>query len=507
MPAMTSPAHEMNAWLEQLPATERDALARRYAAATAGGGAVVHKPDGEIIPIPPILSPEALSQERRDTMAADGHLLVVALGRLTAWLMTDAGREGRARLFGGFTPLESAGLEVWRHAERLATARVDYFLDGAGRARALEVNATIPAMQGYSDIVAESFLREVGAMRGHDAAAIARLVDGNGRNTDDLLAALVEHHRRFVRRDEERPLRMAIVHRPGDAQIGELRHYVRRFSELGHEVTLCTPEALQIDPVGRARLLLQGRPLDLVYRHIFARRLDPTCDLAHALLQPEVFPIFNPLSSHFEVKGMLGYISAAMAPDGAALAAALGLGIEEQEAIARILPWTRILLSGPTHGPTGERIADLVETVAGEPERFVIKRSWDYGGKSVFLGLAHDDAAAHRAGEVMGPGHEQPLSWHALVHAAARDPRDAWVVQEFVRTPERRLLLAGPHGAAWHEFYVDLSLYTNLGVDARPRGGATRASASRIVNILGGGGLAPLVREDVLAHLLSGPRG
>jgi hypothetical protein len=497
MTAMTSPAHDMTTWLDQLPLTERDALARRYAAATASGGAVVHRPDGEIIPIPPILTPEVLTEERRNVMAADAHHLVVALGRLTAWLMSDAGREGHARLFGGFTPLEAAGLAVWRHAERLATARVDFFLDGAGRAWALEVNATIPAMQGYSDIVAESFLGEVGAMRGHDAASIARLVASNGRNTDDLLAALVEHHRRFVRRDAERPLRLAIVARAGDAQLGELRHYVRRFAEHGHEVELCTPDALRIEG---SRLVLQGRPLDLVYRHIFARRLDPASDLARALLEPEVFPIFNPLSSHLEVKGMLGYVSAAVAPGGAALAEALELAAEEQEAITRILPWTRILGPGPTSGPTGERMADLVETVAGEPARFVVKRSWDYGGKSVFLGLAHDDVVARRAGEVMG--HDRPLSWSELVHAAARDGRDAWVVQEFVRTPERRLLLAGPHGAAWHEFYVDLSLYTNLGADARPRGGATRASSSRIVNILGGGGLAPLVREDVLARLL-----
>jgi hypothetical protein len=49
---------------------------------------------------------------------------------------------------------------------------------------------------------------------------------------------------------------------------------------------------------------------------------------------------------------------------------------------------------------------------------------------------------------------------------------------------------------------VDLSAYTNLNVSARPSGGASRASAGRIVNILGGGGLAPLVRDEVLADLM-----
>jgi hypothetical protein len=50
--------------------------------------------------------------------------------------------------------------------------------------------------------------------------------------------------------------------------------------------------------------------------------------------------------------------------------------------------------------------------------------------------------------------------------------------------------------------YVDLSAYTNTGPAPRPSGGAVRASESRIVNILGGGGLSPLVRTDVLDALL-----
>ena len=44
--------------------------------------------------------------------------------------------------------------------------------------------------------------------------------------------------------------------------------------------------------------------------------------------------------------------------------------------------------------------------------------------------------------------------------------------------------------------------YTNTGEAPRPSGGTVRASESRIVNILGGGGLASLVRDDVLARLV-----
>jgi len=45
-------------------------------------------------------------------------------------------------------------------------------------------------------------------------------------------------------------------------------------------------------------------------------------------------------------------------------------------------------------------------------------------------------------------------------------------------------------------------VFTNLGIPFHPTGGAVRGSQSRIVNILGGGGLAPLIREEVLTQLL-----
>src|SRR5438034_636139 len=92
--------------------------------------------------------------------------------------------------------LEARALAAtWGEAERLATARVDYLVDEAGRPRALEVNATIPAMQGYSDIVAAAFLREVSRERGAPESLAAALLDENGRNADMLLDSLLAHDR------------------------------------------------------------------------------------------------------------------------------------------------------------------------------------------------------------------------------------------------------------------------------------------------------------------------
>jgi hypothetical protein len=482
---------QLHAWLEALTDGERTTLGRRYAEAAAQDGAIVYKPDGAVVPIPPLLTPEPYPPADRIGLERDARALVAALTRLTRWLLTDAGAADRARLFHAFSPYEREAFDAtWPLAEELATARVDYLVDVTGRPRALEVNATIPAMQGYSDAIAAAFLRAVGRARGLDPEP---LVAENGRNSDDLLNSLLSHYRRLGGRAEAPSI--AIVARPNDAQRGELLHYVRRFSERGCPSELFTFQDAHLDG---GRLTFGGRGFDLVYRHVFARRLDPAGAFARALLDPARHFILNPPASHLEVKGMLAWLS--RAPVEPPLAAALGLGAGELDAIARVLPWTRLLERSPTAGPNGAPIADLFATVLAEGGRFVLKRSWDYGGKSVFLGCDHDERAAARAGEAMATG--RPLSWEELVRAAVDDPRDVWVVQDLVAFRPRRHLVASATAApVWKDLYVDRSIYTNLGVEPHPSGGASRAAPGKIVNILGGGGLAPLIRAEVLEKL------
>lgn len=487
----------VRAWLSARAPHELDALARRHAARAAAAGAVVHHPSGKTVSIPPLLTPECLAGSELAALALVSHQLVDALTRLTAWLMTDLeGELLRDLIFRSLTPLERLGLAGWRQAAHLATARVDYFVDDADHPRALEINATIPAMQGYSDIVAESFIRAVGEARALSAAVVDGLVEENGRNTDDLLRALLGHYRRLGGM-KEGELTIAIVHRAGDAQLGELEHYARRFGELGHRVLLAVPQDIHL---AGARLAVRGETPDLFYRHIFARRLDPISPFARACLEAERHRIFNPFSTHLEVKGLLALLSQALARGNEAWAETVGLDEERRTALARALPWTRLLLPGRTDvGPAGEAFPDLVAAVAAEPERFVLKRSWDYGGKSVFLGVEHDDDAGRRAARLLGL--EESLAWGELVAAAARDPSDAWVVQELVPLAPRPCLIAGLQGAEAADLYVDLSVYTSLGT-SHPRGGASRAAPGRIVNILGGGGLAPVIRDEVMAKLL-----
>jgi hypothetical protein len=484
-------------WKKLGPA-QQAALATDYATRARADGAYVVLADGREVPIPPIVTPVALERPRMARVSADAHLITRALCKLTVDLMEDHARAPlKQRLFGAFTPLEAEALgTTWRKSEQLATVRVDFLVDTSGQARALEVNSTIPAMQGYSDAIAAAFLRALAAQRGLSAADAEALVDDNGRNTDDLLDSLLAHHERLGGRSGAQSI--AIVARAGDAQYGELSHYVRRWQQRGHRVFIATPETVRIVD-GKA--VVDDVIPDLIYRHIFARRLDPASDFARICLEPDRFHVFNPISSHLEVKAMLGLLSAAAAQD--ADAARIGLDDDEREAVGRTVPWTRLVAHGPTRGPDGEAIADLVPWLRANGPKLVLKRSWDYGGKGVFLGAELTDGAAAQARlqTLLGRASGEVVGWDALCDFALAD-RDAWVVQELVPAASERLLRADGDGVHPRDLYVDLSAFTNVGTAPRPSGGAVRASESRIVNILGGGGLQPLLREDVLLRLL-----
>src|SRR5262245_30706175 len=118
---MVDPGVALVGWLESLPVGERDELARRYRAASAAGGATILRPDGQVAPIPPLLTPESLDTGRLAAVEQNAHALLSALVRLTAWLMSDRGAGDRTRLFRAFGPFEAVALEkTWREAEHLA---------------------------------------------------------------------------------------------------------------------------------------------------------------------------------------------------------------------------------------------------------------------------------------------------------------------------------------------------------------------------------------------------
>jgi len=454
-------------------------------------GLVTTAPDGTRKAIPPGATPVVLPAR----VIAERHLLARKLA-LAGFKMAQSTVQGPSRelLLGALSPLERRLVEVSSPGTaRLAISRVDFLVPS--RPAALELNATIPAMPGYSDMAAGAFLTVVGRAAGIDAETLRTLEAENGSNVEALYWALLAAS---VQESGRPPDRIAVLCRRGDSQLSEVDHLVRRFGELGTEAHRVYPD----EAGGEEMFTAHGKTFDLVYRHLFVHRLSETpSPFLEAFFSGQAAGgslLFNRPAPHIEAKSNFALLSRAL--EEPALVKAASLGPEELGAIRAAVPWTRMLAPGPVRGADGEAVRDLVAHVAAHPERFVLKRAWDYGGKAVFVGPAAEEPGfATRSEAAFG----ERLPWAELVQRAAADPGGGgFVVQAVVDVPREVHLLATSSGAVEAEVFVDYSAFASVNVEPEPPwGGVVRASASRIVNIQGGGGVLPLLRETVWAQL------
>jgi hypothetical protein len=437
---------------EALVRVGREAAERAWS-----GGMTVLTPDGRVVPIPLLAEPEVLSRAALAEAAREAQAILSGAVKLARALLAGGDARDRAALVEPFAGLEAEAMaRLFDAPLPVMVARVDFLVprDG-GPPRALELNATIPAMPGYADLAAHAWILAAARARGLSERAARALVARCGSHLERLREALVAVHRARGG-TRERPS-IAVVSRPGDAQVGELRRLVAHLRQMGHEAAHLVP--VECEP----------ERWDVLYRHVWAHRVDPATPFARALLDPVRYVLVNPVNGLLEAKGLFARLSECA--EDADLAARAGLDEAERAAAARL--------------PTTRRLDDaLAPRVLAERERWVLKRSWDYGGKSVVLGAELD-----------------PAAWARAVEEALADARGGgFVAQERIfaaRRPGTRIAPEGVSAGAW---FRDLSTYCGLG-PSRPDGSVVRAAASPIVNILGGGGLAPVVPEDVVEAL------
>lgn len=434
---------------EALERVGRDAAERAWAE-----GMTVLRPDGSVVPIPLVAEPEVLSREALAALARESEAILSGAVKLARLLLSRGDARDRAALEEPFSGLEREAMaKLFTEAPLpVMVARVDFLAPQEGGApRALELNATIPAMPAYADLAAFSWIRAAARARGKSPREEEGLVAACGSHMERLRRAIVAVYRSRGG-TRERPS-IAIVARPGDAQIGELRRLGGHFRQMGHETANLVPGECEPER------------WDVLYRHVWASRVDPAAPFARALRDPARFVVVNPVNGLLEAKALFARLSECA--EDPSLADRAGLDGAERAAAGR-LPWTRRL---------DEEVASRI---LADRERFVVKRSWDYGGKSVHLG-AESSAEA----------------WARAVEEALRDPRGGgFVAQERIFAARRPATRVAPEGVSRGELYRDVSTYCGLG-PSRPDGSVVRAAASPVVNILGGGGLAPVIPEDV----------
>ncbi|TMB12006.1 MAG: hypothetical protein E6J66_07340 [Deltaproteobacteria bacterium] len=394
-------------------------------------------------PIPLVLSPCALPREELAALGRGARLITSGLVKIARELFER--RPERARLlFRHLSPMESAALAArWREAEELLHSRVDWFVEEDGRVRALEVNATIPAMQVYSDAAARGWAEAVTPAR-------TQALQRNSHNATWLIDALLA-----AARHRAKPPSIQLLHRDGDPQVTELRALAALLRDRGIDARTCTP----------ADIALDGDPQGVIYRHLFARYVEPSSPLGQAFLDPVRHGIWNRVDGWLETKGLFAELSMHAAK-------AAFLSSEERAAVAELVPWTRLL-------------DDIDDAALGDGDGYVLKKSHDYGGKSVVIGREVGPAAFGQA-----------------LSRARTDEPASWVAQELVDAPAIDRFLCVETGARRLSLHLDISTYASL-IAGVPEGASVcRAAPGRVVNIVGGGGVAPLFADDVLADLL-----
>ena len=458
--------------------------------AYARGLAVTNKDDGSTRAIPITATPVIIDGpelRRRQELSARISSATLKMSRA---VLKSADRS--ELVLGGLSPLEKGfAATTFEDLDTLVTTRVDFFV--SDHVSALEVNATIPAMQGYSDIAANTFLEIVGRTWGAPDHVIAGWQAKNGSNAMALYRALLSGYAKV--RPGKSPERIALLSRRNDAQLTEQKYLLERFREWGADADIVHPDQLS----GTDAVIAHGKKYDLVYRHLFVRRLEEPgmqgADYVKALLaEPNGTRavVLNPPASQVEVKAVFALLSQAL--EDSRLVREARLSENELAAIKETVPWTRHF--------RGEK---LLAQVTADPDRYVLKRSWDYGGRAVFVGRTRSEPGfAERTKAAYG----EVLDWPALcARAAADEVGGGFVVQQVIDIhPEEHLLCSGPAQIPT-QLFVDFSAYASVGLDNQPKwGGVCRGSISHIVNIVGGGGVLPLITSDVAKSLLAAHR-
>ena len=431
------PARRADELLLRMEAPARDELAREAQRRASALGLMRGS-----TPIPLVLSPSSLPREELSGLGRGARLITTALLKVARDVIERRPEKGRL-LWHHLSPLEAEAFATrWREAEELLHSRIDWFVDKSGQVRALEVNATIPAMQVYSDAAARGWGEAMFPGRG---AALAR----NPSNAEWLIDALLK-----AADGREHPLRVQLLHRDGDPQESELTALAGMLRDRGIEARTCTP----------ADVALDGDPHRVLYRHLFGRYVEAKSPLWQAFLDPARHGMWNRVDGWLETKGLFAELSAqARAPF---------LTDEEQEAVAEFVPWTRL-------------VDDLADSDLGDGDRYVLKKSHDYGGKSVVIGREAGSAA-----------------FAAALRRARADEPGSWVAQELVDAPAIDRFLCHPGGARRLALHLDISTYAST-IPGVPDGGSVcRAAPGRVVNIVGGGGVAPLFADDVLTEMI-----
>ena len=393
--------------------------------------------------IPTALTALIIDPKRWQVLADDSARLFALLKTISESLI----EKSELEFLQGISLVEKALVLKNPRISNMVTARFDGIFTQENW-QAVELNTTIPAMQGYTDAANALFLSNVSTANFTCIKLYETLCD------DFLNTYPVES--------------VLILTRSNDSQIPELEFLKKIFEKRGVRTHITTPEKISI--VGQT-FKVAGEIFGAVYRHIFASSFEPNAAFLYALQNN--LPILNPVAVHYEVKSL--FAIAHLLAHSPSLRSKLNMQNVSFECVSRYIPPTYILR---------KKISLLGEIIDQTPNlafwknsrsKYILKKNRSYGGTSVLLGSQFENDA-----------------WMSELERRLEDSQELWVIQETINAPFVQISSSDGTIVSENMAYFDFNIFMRcLKNQPKAVGPSARFSKNPVVNLGLGGGMLP----------------
>ncbi len=336
------------------------------------------------------------------------------------------------------------------------TARLDSFLTEAAYSF-VELNGESPAGIAYVDAAYDIFSRLPVMKRFAETFNLRPLY---GRR--HMLDVLLDSYEEFLGRKPHTVPQIAIVDLKGMPPQKEFELFKEFFEKEGYPSIICSPDELEFD---NNRLRVGDFQIDIVYKRLLVNEYLPIMREHPALLDAYRAGTICMVNSF---RSKLIHKKALFAVLTDQRRATL-FSSEEQEAISKHVPWTRLVRQEKTDY-FGKEI-DLLEYIRANRNKLVLKPNDDYGGHGITIGWNTDE-----------------IRWEEALRSALVN--GDYLAQERVPTARETFPALKDDGTI--EFAEQLVDLDPLLFNGKVRSAFTRLSSTELANVSSGGGMVPM---------------
>jgi uncharacterized circularly permuted ATP-grasp superfamily protein len=356
----------------------------------------------------------------------------------------------------GVTEVESELISIDPGYQAVSpTARLDSFLTDAAYSF-VELNGESPAGIAYVDAAYDIFSR-LPVMKKFAETYNVRPLYGSRF----MLDVLLDSYEEFLGRKPDTVPQIAIVDLKGMPTQQEFELFKEFFEHEGYPTIICAPEELEFE---NNRLRTGEFQIDIVYKRLLVNEYLPIMQQYPALLDAYRAGAICMVNSF---RSKLIHKKALFAVLTDKRRAAL-FSSEEQEAIRKHVPWTR-LVRAEKSDYFGTEI-DLLEYISTNRDRLVLKPNDDYGGHGITIGWNADEK-----------------TWEAALRSALAN--GDYLAQE--RVPTAREVFPALKDDGSIEFAEQLVDLDPLLFNGKVKSAFTRLSFTELANVSSGGGMVP----------------